>query len=93
MFSVQFTCTSNFFLVNKPQDCFMFIIFSLLFFRVLSFLTSAAFPGGQGGGNLRDGEYKLAQSGDATCNGLDSAEVRLINYSLYHWETCDKIIM
>ncbi|XP_055374625.1 uncharacterized protein LOC129607572 [Condylostylus longicornis] len=25
--------------------------------------------------NLKDAEYKLAQSGDATCNGLDSAEV------------------
>lgn len=24
----------------------------------------------------KDAEYKLAQSGDATCNGLDSAEVR-----------------
>lgn len=60
----------------------MFIIFSLPFFCVFSPLTSAAFPGGQGGGSLRDGEYKLAQSGDATCNGLDSAEVRLINYSL-----------
>lgn len=23
----------------------------------------------------KDAEYKLAQSGDATCNGLDSAEV------------------
>lgn len=27
------------------------------------------------GGNSKDSEYKLAQSGDATCNGLDSAEV------------------
>lgn len=27
----------------------------------------------------KDAEYKLAQSGDATCNGLDSAEVRYIN--------------
>lgn len=27
---------------------------------------------------LKDSEYKLAQSGDATCNGLDSAEVILI---------------
>lgn len=27
------------------------------------------------GGNSKDAEYKLAQSGDATCNGLDSAEV------------------
>lgn len=25
--------------------------------------------------DLKDSEYKLAQSGDATCNGLDSAEV------------------
>ncbi|XP_037912668.1 uncharacterized protein LOC119652536 isoform X4 [Hermetia illucens] len=25
--------------------------------------------------NVKDAEYKLAQSGDATCNGLDSAEV------------------
>lgn len=27
------------------------------------------------GGSSKDAEYKLAQSGDATCNGLDSAEV------------------
>jgi hypothetical protein len=27
------------------------------------------------GGNSKDAEYKLAQSGDATCNGLESAEV------------------
>lgn len=26
----------------------------------------------------KDAEYKLAQSGDATCNGLDSAEVLLL---------------
>lgn len=26
-------------------------------------------------GDLKEAEYKLAQSGDATCNGLDSAEV------------------
>lgn len=26
--------------------------------------------------STKDAEYKLAQSGDATCNGLDSAEVR-----------------
>lgn len=32
------------------------------------------------GGNSKD-EYKLAQSGDATCNGLDSAEV-IIRYSV-----------
>lgn len=25
----------------------------------------------------KDAEYKLAQSGDATCNGLDSAEVSI----------------
>lgn len=25
----------------------------------------------------KDAEYKLAQSGDATCNGLDSAEVHI----------------
>lgn len=60
----------------------MFIIFlfafSLHFFHCI---TSGAFPGGQGGGSLRDGEYKLAQSGDATCNGLDSAEVRLFYFS------------
>lgn len=30
--------------------------------------------GGSGG---KEAEYKLAQSGDATCNGLDSAEVRV----------------
>lgn len=28
------------------------------------------------GETTKDAEYKLAQSGDATCNGLDSAEVR-----------------
>lgn len=27
------------------------------------------------GGAFKDAEYKLAQSGDATCNGLESAEV------------------
>lgn len=27
--------------------------------------------------SLKDAEFKLAQSGDATCNGLDSAEVKL----------------
>lgn len=27
------------------------------------------------GGSPKDAEYKLAQSGDATCNGLESAEV------------------
>lgn len=27
------------------------------------------------GGSVKDAEYKLAQSGDATCNGLESAEV------------------
>jgi hypothetical protein len=27
------------------------------------------------GGSTKDAEYKLAQSGDATCNGLESAEV------------------
>jgi len=27
------------------------------------------------GGLAKDAEYKLAQSGDATCNGLESAEV------------------
>lgn len=27
------------------------------------------------GGSAKNAEYKLAQSGDATCNGLDSAEV------------------
>jgi hypothetical protein len=27
------------------------------------------------GGSQKDAEYKLAQSGDATCNGLESAEV------------------
>lgn len=27
----------------------------------------------------KDAEYKLAQSGDATCNGLDSAEVCCVN--------------
>lgn len=26
-------------------------------------------------GGAKDAEYKLAQSGDATCNGLESAEV------------------
>lgn len=30
------------------------------------------------GGSSKDAEYKLAQSGDATCNGLDSAEVSQI---------------
>lgn len=29
------------------------------------------------GGAFKDAEYKLAQSGDATCNGLESAEVCL----------------
>lgn len=28
-----------------------------------------------GSGSSKEAEYKLAQSGDATCNGLDSAEV------------------
>lgn len=28
------------------------------------------------GETTKDAEYKLAQSGDATCNGLDSAEVQ-----------------
>lgn len=28
-----------------------------------------------GSGGSKEAEYKLAQSGDATCNGLDSAEV------------------
>lgn len=28
--------------------------------------------------DLKDSEYKLAQSGDATCNGLDSAEVNFL---------------
>lgn len=31
--------------------------------------------------NVKDAEYKLAQSGDATCNGLDSAEVS-VKFSL-----------
>ncbi|XP_055375141.1 uncharacterized protein LOC129607905 isoform X2 [Condylostylus longicornis] len=33
------------------------------------------FNGGVSNVNSKDAEYKLAQSGDATCNGLDSAEV------------------
>lgn len=33
--------------------------------------TRYIFPGA----HSKDAEYKLAQSGDATCNGLDSAEV------------------
>lgn len=33
------------------------------------------------GGSSKDAEYKLAQSGDATCNGLDSAEVCWMNKS------------
>lgn len=28
--------------------------------------------------SAKDAEYKLAQSGDATCNGLDSAEVNIL---------------
>lgn len=28
----------------------------------------------------KDAEYKLAQSGDATCNGLDSAEVFMTQF-------------
>lgn len=31
--------------------------------------------GGPSMSTSKDAEYKLAQSGDATCNGLDSAEV------------------
>lgn len=34
------------------------------------------------GGSSKD-EYKLAQSGDATCNGLDSAEVISDNMRVY----------
>lgn len=30
--------------------------------------------------DLKDSEYKLAQSGDATCNGLDSAEVNFLEW-------------
>lgn len=30
------------------------------------------------GGSNKDAEYKLAQSGDATCNGLESAEVWIV---------------
>lgn len=33
-----------------------------------------------GSGSSKDSEYKLAQSGDATCNGLESAEV--IRYAI-----------
>lgn len=33
--------------------------------------------------SVKDAEYKLAQSGDATCNGLDSAEVRIYIKTLY----------
>lgn len=36
-------------------------------------------PGGLNNPNLKDAEYKLAQSGDATCNGLDSAEVSFLH--------------
>ncbi|KAL5284050.1 hypothetical protein ACFFRR_006368 [Megaselia abdita] len=44
-------------------------------YRCFVYERISSLMGGQGGGSLRDGEYKLAQSGDATCNGLDSAEV------------------
>lgn len=32
----------------------------------------------------KDAEYKLAQSGDATCNGLDSAEVSIFQAPIQH---------
>lgn len=32
----------------------------------------------------KDSEYKLAQSGDATCNGLDSAEVNTFSTHSLH---------
>lgn len=31
----------------------------------------------------KDAEYKLAQSGDATCNGLDSAEVCFLLFDFF----------
>lgn len=34
--------------------------------------------------SVKDAEYKLAQSGDATCNGLDSAEVNLVKPKFIH---------
>lgn len=34
-----------------------------------------------GSGGSKEAEYKLAQSGDATCNGLDSAEVQYTSYN------------
>lgn len=42
------------------------------------------------GGSSKDAEYKLAQSGDATCNGLDSAEVDFFFLLLSQCEFSEK---
>lgn len=47
---------------------------SELYITAIYFFLS--FAGGPSMLSSKDAEYKLAQSGDATCNGLDSAEVR-----------------
>lgn len=36
------------------------------------------------GETTKDAEYKLAQSGDATCNGLDSAEVQTTTITFFY---------
>lgn len=40
------------------------------------------------GETTKDAEYKLAQSGDATCNGLDSAEVRTTTATFFLFIIC-----
>lgn len=44
-----------------------------MFFPLFLFFISTYFK--PIGGSPKDAEYKLSQSGDATCNGLESAEV------------------
>ncbi|KAL9900275.1 argus isoform 2-T2 [Glossina fuscipes fuscipes] len=43
--------------------------------KISSLMDLGHFTGGPSMLSSKDAEYKLAQSGDATCNGLDSAEV------------------